>query len=66
MEGRHLDGGAGDDDGLHHGDRGERARPADGHEDILDDGGLLFRRELVGDGPSGAAGDLAEVPLERE
>src|SRR4030065_354840 len=66
VEGGHLDGGAGEDDGLHHGAGGERSGAADGDEDVLDDGRLLLGRELIGDGPAGAAGYLAEVALEGE
>src|SRR5690606_25309101 len=49
-----------DVDGLQDGDGGEDAGAADVDLDVSDDGDLLLRRELAGDGPARAAGDLAE------
>ena len=46
---RHL--GPADDDRLEHGERRGLPGPADRHHDVLEQGGLLLRRELVGDGP---------------
>src|SRR5690606_3682503 len=60
-----VQGGAGNDhaadvDGLQDGDGGEDAGAADVDLDVSDDGDLLLRRELAGDGPARAAGALAE------
>ncbi|MNT16590.1 hypothetical protein D3C72_1517020 [compost metagenome] len=63
VQGGVADHDAADRDGVQTGDRGQRAGAADLDVDAFQHGRGLLRRELVGDGPTGAAGDEAEALL---
>ena len=61
---RHRDGRAGDEHRLEHGERRDRAGPADVHFDLLQERRLLLRRELERDRPARElAGGAEEPPL---
>ena len=66
VERRARDGDAADEDRAELRDRRQRAGAADAREDVLDHGGLLLRRELVGDRPARHPRQLAEVALQGE
>ena len=57
------DGGAGHRDGVELGNRGEHAGAPHLDANLTQNGGLLLRRELEGDGPARCAGGEAEVGL---
>ncbi len=61
MQGGPLDVGAPHEDGLEDGERRGPARAAHGDLDVVQVGGALLGRELVGDGPPGRPGGEAEL-----
>src|SRR5205085_4868575 len=64
VEGGPGHGRAADEDRGQRGEGGGPARPPDADEDPFEDGGLLLRRELEGDGPAGRlAGEAHAAPL---
>ena len=64
VEGGQRHGGAADEDRLQHGERGGLAGPTDRDRDVLQRGGPLLGRELVGDGPPRGPGRGAELALQ--
>ena len=64
VQGGQADGRPGDQHRLEHRERGRDPGPPDGHLDVLEQGGALLGRVLVGDRPARGLGGAAQLLLE--